>query len=159
MNKDGVIMVVNPFKSMSLEELKVVADDVVTSKREGHRVESFVPYARDIMANLNVSVENPTIPLRECLLIAKDDFYMELCTRLVNGSFDVMSDMSDSDKKELQDFRERETPKKVIVSAWNSDKCPCCHAELSESLGDGYYSHPTFLERCPKCLQKLVWDE
>lgn len=49
--------------------------------------------------------------------------------------------------------------KKVIVSAWNSDKCPCCHAELSESLGDGYYSHPTFLERCPKCLQKLVWDE
>ena len=35
---DGVIMVVNPFKSMSLEELKVVADDVVTSKREGHRV-------------------------------------------------------------------------------------------------------------------------
>lgn len=159
MNKDGVIMVVNPFKSMSLEELKVVADDVVTSKREGRRVESFVPYARDIMANLNVSVENPTIPLRECLSMAKDDFYMELCTRLVNGSFDVMSDMSDSDKKELQDFRERETPKKVIVSAWNPDKCPCCHAELSESLGDGYYSHPTFLERCPKCLQKLVWDE
>ena len=62
-------------------------------------------------------------------------------------------------KKELQDFRERETPKKVIVSAWNPDKCPCCHDELSESLGDGYYSHPTFLERCPKCLQKLVWDE
>ena len=100
MNKDGVIMVVNPFKSMSLEELKAVAEDVVTSKREGHRVESFVSYARDIMANLNVSVENPTIPLRECLSIAKDDFYMELCTRLVNGSFDVMSDMLDSDKKE-----------------------------------------------------------
>ena len=139
--------------------MKAVAEDVVTSKREGHRVESFVPYARDIMANLNVSVENPTIPLRECLSIAKDDFYMELCTRLVNGSFDVMSDMLDSDKKELQDFREREIPKKVIVSAWNPDKCPCCHDELSESLGDGYYSHPTFLERCPKCLQKLVWDE
>lgn len=107
-------MVVNPFKSMSLEELKVVADDVVTSKREGHRVESFVPYARDIMANLNVSVENPTIPLRECLSIAKDDFYMELCTRLVNGSFDVMSDMSDSDKKELQDFREEKHRKKSL---------------------------------------------
>lgn len=159
MNKGGVIMIVNPFKSMSLEELKVVADDVLTSKRDGCRVESFVPYARDIMANLNVNVEDPTIPLRECLSMAKDDFYMELCTRLVNGSLDGMSDMSDLDKKELQDFRERETPKKVIMSAWNPDTCPCCHAELSESLGDGYYSHPTFLERCPKCLQKLVWDE
>ena len=114
MNKDGVIMVVNPFKSMSLEELKAVAEDVVTSKREGHRVESFVSYARDIMANLNVSVENPTIPLRECLSIAKDDFYMELCTRLVNGSFDVMSDMLDSDKKELQDFGKEKYRKKSL---------------------------------------------
>ena len=65
----------------------------------------------------------------------------------VISSFDVMSDMSDSDKKELQDFRERETSKKVIVSAWNPDKCPCCHAELSESLGyasnmKDYKEHP-----------------
>lgn len=153
MSKDGVIMVVNPFKNMTLDELKAIADDVIKSKREGRRVKSFVPYAREIMANLNVNVEDPTVPLRECLSMAKDDFYMELCTRLVNGSLDEMSDMSDLDKKELQDFRERETPKKVIVSAWNPDKCPCCHTDLSESLGDGYYSHPTFLERCPTCLR------
>ena len=152
-------MVVNPFKSMSVDELKVMADDIIKSKHVGCRVESLVPYARDIMANLNVSVDNPTIPLCECLAMAKDDFYMELCARLVNGSLGAMSDMSDTDKKELQDFRERETPKKVIMSAWNPDKCPCCHAELSESLGDGYYTHPTFLERCQKCLQKLDWDE
>lgn len=152
-------MVVNPFKNMTLDELKAIADDVIKSKREGRRVESFVPYAREIMANLNVNVEDPTVPLRECLSMAKNDFYMELCTRLVNGLLNEISDMSNSDKKELQDFRERETPKKVIASAWNPDKCPCCHAELSESLGDGYYSHPTFLERCPTCLQKLVWDE
>lgn len=152
-------MVVNPFKNMTLDELKAIADDVIKSKREGRRVESFVPYAREIMANLNVNVEDPTVPLRECLSMAKDDFYMELCTRLVNDSLGVISDMSDLDKKELQDFREREIPKKVIVSAWNPDKCPCCHTDLSESLGDGYYSHPTFLERCPTCLQKLVWDE
>ena len=149
-------MVVNPFTNMSLDELKVIADDVVKSKHAGCRVESFVPYARDIMANLNVNVEDPTIPLCDCLSMVKDDFYMELCTRLVNDSLNVMLD---ADKKELQDFRERETPKKVIVSAWNPDECPCCHSELSESLGDGYYTHPTFLERCPKCLQKLVWDE
>ena len=64
----------------------------------------------------------------------------------------------DDDMSSLLDFREQETPKKVIVSQWNPDKCPSCHAELSESLGDGYYSHPTFLDRCPKCLQKLDWD-
>lgn len=149
-------MIVNPFKSMSLAELKTIADDVIKSKHAGVRVESFVPYARNIMENLNLSVEHPTIPLCECLTMAKDDFYMELCTRLVQCSLD---ELSDSDKKELQDFREREKPKKVIVSSWNPDECPCCHAELSESLGDGYYSHPTFLERCPKCLQKLDWNE
>lgn len=117
MNKDGVIMVVNPFKSMTLEELKVIANDVITSKCEGCRVESFVPYARDIMANLNVNVEDPTIPLRECLSMAKDDFYMELCARLVNDSFGMMPDMSDSDKKGIAGFSgKRNTEKSHCVS-------------------------------------------
>ena len=72
---------------------------------------------------------------------------------------DNMISFPTSDGTILLDFRERETPKKVIVSQWNPDKCPSCHAKLSESLGDGYYSHPTFLERCPKCLQKLDWND
>lgn len=72
--------------------------------------------------------------------------------------YDILKHM-DGNMSSLLDLREREIPKKVIASQWNPDKCPNCHAELSESLGDGYYSHPTFLERCPKCLQKLDWND
>lgn len=148
-------MVENPFKSMSLDELKVIADDVIKSKHVGSRVESFVPYACDIMKDLNLSVENPTIPLCECLAIAKDDFYMELCFRLANSTLGGLSDL---DKEKLQAFQEREKPKHVISESWSPDRCPSCGKELSESLGDGYYSHPSFLERCPQCLQVLNWD-
>lgn len=55
---------------------------------------------------------------------------------------------------------EKDIPKMVIREQWNPDICPTCGKELSESLGDGYYTHPTFLERCPnvECAQRLKWD-
>lgn len=55
---------------------------------------------------------------------------------------------------------ERQTPKKVIIENWNPARCPTCGMELSESLGDGYYKHPTFLEVCPSenCCQRLDWS-
>lgn len=68
---------------------------------------------------------------------------------------DNMISIPTSDGTILLDFRERETPKKVIVSQWNPDKCPSCHAELSESLGDGYYSHPTFFGTLPKIFAEI----
>lgn len=52
---------------------------------------------------------------------------------------------------------EKQLPKKVEVKEWSPARCPSCGAELSESFGDGYYRHPTFLKRCPNvdCGQRL----
>lgn len=47
--------------------------------------------------------------------------------------------------------------KKPNMRAWEPDRCPSCGYELSESLGDGYYTHPIGLRRCPQCSQKLKW--
>lgn len=56
---------------------------------------------------------------------------------------------------------EKQLPKKVIIEDWCPSYCPSCGYELSEDLGDGYYRHPTFIERCPNpdCGQKLDWSE
>lgn len=56
---------------------------------------------------------------------------------------------------------EKQLPRKVEIKEWSPSVCPCCGYELSESVGDGFYKHPTFLERCPNpdCGQKLDWSE
>ncbi|MFR0666417.1 MAG: hypothetical protein ACLSIF_06765 [Faecalimonas umbilicata] len=56
---------------------------------------------------------------------------------------------------------EKQLPKKVKIKTWCPSYCPNCGYELSEDLGDGYYRHPTFLERCPNpdCGQRLDWPE
>ena len=73
--------------------------------------------------------------------------------------------------KEIQQYREigtveecrkaveKQKAKKIIIREWNPTKCPTCSHELSTSLGDGYYKHPTFLERCPNCGQAISWEE
>lgn len=50
----------------------------------------------------------------------------------------------------------KESKNKRVVAV-----CPSCGYELSESLGDGYYRHSKFLERCPNpdCGQRLKWEE
>ena len=55
---------------------------------------------------------------------------------------------------------EKQIPKKVSIKEWSPSKCPTCGVYLSENCEDGYWSHPTFLERCPNvdCAQRLVWD-
>ena len=140
-------MLNNPYKSLSDKDLSQIVDDVLQSKEKGVRAESLVPYARLVYENLNLNPDDPTVTLRECLDITYLDFTQEVMRRFVKNSI------------ELEQFRERETVKSVVSSAWNPDTCPACGYELSESLGDGYYSHPTFLERCPQCLQKIKWDE
>lgn len=56
---------------------------------------------------------------------------------------------------------EKQLSKKVKIKKWSPAKCPNCGTELSESLGDGYYRHPTFLKRCPNedCGQLLDWGD
>lgn len=54
---------------------------------------------------------------------------------------------------------EKQKPKKVKIKAWSPVRCPSCDYELSTNVGDGYYKHPIFLERCPQCGQKLDWSE
>ena len=61
--------------------------------------------------------------------------------------------------EECREAVEKQNPKKIIIRNWSSTFCPTCGHELSTSLGDGYYKHPTFLERCPKCGQAIQWDE
>ena len=60
--------------------------------------------------------------------------------------------------EECREAREKQRTKKIIIRDWNPTKCPTCGHELSTSLGDGYYKHPIFLERCPECGQAIQWD-
>lgn len=60
--------------------------------------------------------------------------------------------------EECREAVEKQKPKKIIIRDWNPTKCPTCGHELSTSLGDGYYKHPTFLKRCPKCGQTIQWE-
>lgn len=61
--------------------------------------------------------------------------------------------------EECREAVEKQRTKKIIIRDWNPTKCPTCGHELSTSLGDGYYKHPIFLERCPECGQAIQWDE
>ena len=61
--------------------------------------------------------------------------------------------------EECREAVEKQKQKKIIIKDWNPTKCPTCNYELSTSLGDGYYKHPTFLERCPNCGQAIRWEE
>lgn len=135
------------YRSLSDKDLSEIINDVLQSKEKGVKAESLVPYARQVYENLNVNTNNQTVTFRECLDITYLDFTQEVMRRFVKNN------------EELEQFRERETAKEVISSNWMPDKCPSCGHELSESLGDGYYSHPTFLERCQECLQKIKWDD
>lgn len=59
------------------------------------------------------------------------------------------------------DALEKQIPMEVEIKKWSPAVCPSCGYELSTHHGDGYYTHPTFLERCPNpdCGQRLKWGE
>lgn len=61
--------------------------------------------------------------------------------------------------EECREAVEKQKPKKIIIKSYCPTECPACGHELSTSLGDGYYKHPTFLERCPECGQVISWQE
>ncbi len=51
----------------------------------------------------------------------------------------------------------KQIPIKLDIREWTPVKCPTCGAELSESLGDGYYKYYTNKKRC-ECGQRLDWS-
>ena len=54
---------------------------------------------------------------------------------------------------------EKQKAKYIKIESYCPAYCPTCRFELSESLGDGYYEYFVNLSRCPKCGQKICWDE
>ena len=54
---------------------------------------------------------------------------------------------------------EKQKVKYIKIESYCPAYCPTCRFELSESLGDGYYKYFDNLSRCPKCGQKICWDE
>lgn len=63
--------------------------------------------------------------------------------------------------EEVREAVERQKPKHPIIEPWSPAICPTCGEELSESLGDGYYRHKTYLKRCTnaECAQRLDWSK
>lgn len=68
-----------PYDTMSNEELSDIIVDIETSKNKGIRPQSLLPYATDIYNNLNGATE--TVTMRECLEMAKQDFFMAVSKR------------------------------------------------------------------------------
>ena len=61
--------------------------------------------------------------------------------------------------EECREAVEKQKVKYIKIEAYCPAYCPTCRFELSESLGDGYYKYFENLSRCPKCGQKICWDE
>lgn len=61
--------------------------------------------------------------------------------------------------EECREAMEKQKSKKIIIKNWSPTCCPTCGHELSTSLGDGYYKHPTFLKMCPACGQAIQWHD
>ena len=61
--------------------------------------------------------------------------------------------------KECRKAVEKQKSKYIKIESYCPAYCPTCRFELSESLGDGYYEYFENLSRCPKCGQKICWDE
>lgn len=61
--------------------------------------------------------------------------------------------------EECREAMEKQKVKYIKIESYCPAYCPTCRFELSESLGDGYYEYFENLSRCPKCGQKICWDE
>ena len=61
--------------------------------------------------------------------------------------------------EECREAVEKQKVKYIKIESYCPAYCPTCRFELSESLGDGYYEYFANLSRCPKCGQKICWDE
>lgn len=53
---------------------------------------------------------------------------------------------------------EKNLQKEIIIRSWVPNLCPTCGEDLGGECYDGYYQNPYF-EKCPKCGQKLKYDQ
>lgn len=91
-------------------------------------------------------------------LYAYDPAYMEALEIVITALKEVQQYRAIGTVEECREAVEKQKPKKIIIRNWNPTYCPTCGHELSTSLGDGYYKHPTFLERCHECGQAISWE-
>lgn len=134
----------NPYKNMRSEQLCEIIRDIQMSKREGKRIESFVPYAREIFDNLNGAVTS--VPLSDCIQMAQADFYEALCERFL-GIEHILLEIAD----DANLFRELDIAKAVILKQEEQLRCPTCLNPFKEN--------DCGLQNCPRCNQKLEWGE
>lgn len=69
----------NPYEEYSDKELGEIINDINISRKEGKRVESFVPYAKQIKETIGGD-----FTLREALIFAEKDFEKEINKRFLN---------------------------------------------------------------------------
>ena len=70
------MMIIKKYSEINDDELKVIYDDIVESKKTGKRVESLVPFAQLIKENIGGD-----FTLREALEWMKQDFFNEVASR------------------------------------------------------------------------------
>lgn len=59
--------------------------------------------------------------------------------------------------RRMYELEAHETPYELPYQDWSPAVCPNCDHVFSTCIGDGVYSHPTFMERCPICGQCVSW--
>lgn len=86
------------------------------------------------------------------LCLVPTDVYSRQCSEL-----DAYKEIGTVE--ECREAVDKQKPKYIKIESYCPAYCPTCRFELSESLGDGYYEYFVNLSRCPKCGQKICWDE
>lgn len=70
-------MTENPYKTMTFDELKAVYADIQKSEKNGRRVDSLLPYAKELREEIGAN----EISLRKTLDFAKKEYYEEVARR------------------------------------------------------------------------------
>lgn len=109
-------------------------------------------------------VNNPDHAKRPTSMERKyaEDIYREKAMTVAIQSMEKLQEYEKlGTLEEVREAVEKQKAKKPIIQPWSPARCPTCGEELSENLGDGYYRHRTFLERCTnvECAQRLDWSE
>jgi len=70
-------MTENPYKTLTFDELKAVYTDIQKSEKNGRRVDSLLPYAKELREEIGAN----EISLRKTLDFAKKEYYEEVARR------------------------------------------------------------------------------
>ena len=70
-------MTENPYITLTFDELKAVYTDIQKSEKNGRRVDSLLPYAKELREEIGAN----EISLRKTLDFAKKEYYEEVARR------------------------------------------------------------------------------